>query len=176
MTAAEPLTDPTPIDRLSAALQEYQSALDMGVRTDRDELLKRYRDIPDLAGDLDALDALHGAGVELDPPATVEPRLDDFEIIREIGRGGMGIVYEAKNRSLGRRVAVKVLTNAAGLDEAARKRFLHEARVAALIDHPNVVPVFQVGEANGTPFYVMPFIEGQSLAERIRLFLLISGN
>lgn len=168
MTPNAPAPSSTHVGRLSAALQEYQAALDLGLPVDRAALLARHPDLPNLSSDLHALDDLHGAGAELAAGLpgrpSAEPTLADFEIVREAGRGGMGVVYEAIQRSLGRRVAVKVLTQAAALDDRTRRRFLHEARAAALVDHPNVVPVFHVGEEHGVPYYVMPFIDGSSLA------------
>jgi tetratricopeptide (TPR) repeat protein len=167
MTPTTPPPDTAPDERHAAALHEYQSALELGLPLDRAALLARYPDLPHLAADLDALDELHRAGAELNPLAAAGPppgtTLADFEMVREVGRGGMGVVYEATQRSLGRRVAVKVLTLAAALDDRARLRFLHEARSAALVEHPNVVPVYHVGEDNGVPFYVMPFVPGRPL-------------
>jgi tetratricopeptide (TPR) repeat protein len=161
-------TAPPPDERLAAALQQYQAALDLGRPVDRAAFAARYPDLPDLAADLRALDDLHRAGAELTPgppsDGAGEPTLADFDLVREAGRGGMGVVYEARQRSLGRRVAVKVLTRAAALDDRTRRRFLHEARAASLVEHPNVVPVFHVGEEHGVPFYVMPFVDGPSLA------------
>ncbi len=86
-------------------------------------------------------------------------RLGDFRIIREIGRGGMGVVFEAEQKSLGRRVAVKVLPRRVLLDEKHLKRFQHEARIAANLHHTNIVEVFGVGEQDGFHYYVMQFIE-----------------
>ncbi len=77
------------------------------------------------------------------------PQLGDFEIIREIGRGGMGVVYEANQKSLERRVAVKVLPRHALLTEKEVLRFRREARTAARLCHTNIVPVFGVGEHDG---------------------------
>jgi tetratricopeptide (TPR) repeat protein len=161
------LNPPDADARLAAALEEYQTALELGLPLDRLAFLARFAELPDLAADLDALDLLHRTGDEPDAPPA-EPTLADFEIIREAGRGGMGIVYEARQISLNRRVAVKVLTQAAALDDRTRKRFLHEARAAALVHHPNVVPVYHVGEEQGVPFYVMPFVPGVSLAVAIQ--------
>src|SRR5262249_41839549 len=89
-------------------------------------------------------------------------RLGDYQIIREIGRGGMGVVYEAEQVSLGRRVALKVLSQRS-LDTRARQRFEREARAAARLPHTNIVPVFGVGEQDGLPYYVMQFIHGRGL-------------
>ena len=86
-------------------------------------------------------------------------RLGDFRIIREIGRGGMGVVFEAEQESLKRRVAVKVLPRQALLDEKHLKRFQREARIAANLHHTNIVEVFGVGEQDGYHYYVMQFID-----------------
>jgi tetratricopeptide (TPR) repeat protein len=96
-------------------------------------------------------------------------QLGDFSIIREIGRGGMGIVYEAEQLSLGRRVALKVLPFAATMDSRQLQRFHNEARAAAGLHHPNIVPVFGVGQERGVHYYAMQFIDGQTLADIIGL-------
>ena len=90
-------------------------------------------------------------------------RLGEFQIIREIGRGGMGIVYEATQVPLGRRVALKVLPFAAVLDQRQTARFMLEAQAAAQLHHPHIVPVYSVGCEHGVHYYSMQYIEGQSL-------------
>jgi serine/threonine protein kinase/WD40 repeat protein len=90
-------------------------------------------------------------------------RLGEFRLLREVGRGGMGIVYEAEQESLGRRVALKVLPAGALIDTEQVRRFEREARAAARLHHTNIVPVFGVGEQEGTHYYVMQFIQGQGL-------------
>jgi serine/threonine protein kinase/WD40 repeat protein len=90
-------------------------------------------------------------------------RLGEYRLLREIGRGGMGIVYEAEQEALGRRVALKVLPYHAMLDEKAIERFRREAKAAAKLHHTNIVPVFGVGEEGGVCYYAMQFIEGRSL-------------
>jgi WD40 repeat protein/serine/threonine protein kinase/tetratricopeptide (TPR) repeat protein len=92
-------------------------------------------------------------------------RLGDFRILREVGRGGMGIVYEAEQESLGRRVALKVLPSQALLDPRQQQRFQREARAAARLHHTNIVPVFGVGDHDGLHYYVMQFIQGLALNE-----------
>ncbi len=99
-----------------------------------------------------------------DPPE----HIGDFNIIREIGRGGMGIVYEAEQRSLARRVAVKVLPKHALLLDKHLKRFRREAQTAAKLHHTNIVPVFGVGEQDGLHYYVMPLVRGVGLDEILR--------
>ncbi len=91
--------------------------------------------------------------------------LGDFRISREIGRGGMGVVYEAEQISLSRRVALKVLPFAAMLDKQQLARFKNEARAAATLDHPNIVAIYSVGNDRGVHYYAMQLIEGRSLAE-----------
>jgi serine/threonine protein kinase/tetratricopeptide (TPR) repeat protein len=91
--------------------------------------------------------------------------LGDYRILREVGRGGMGVVYEAEQRSLNRRVALKVLPMAAALDARQFQRFQLEAQAAACLHHNNIVPVFAVGAEGGVPFYAMQYIEGRSLAD-----------
>jgi serine/threonine protein kinase/Tfp pilus assembly protein PilF len=93
--------------------------------------------------------------------------LGDFRIVREVGRGGMGIVYQAEQISLGRRVALKVLPFAGALDPRHLQRFKNEAHAAAQLHHTNIVPVHFVGCERGVHFYAMQFIEGHSLADAI---------
>src|SRR5215831_15962648 len=95
-------------------------------------------------------------------------RLGDFEILREIGRGGMGVVYEARQVSLNRRVALKVLSGGLGLTPKAVQRFHREAEAAAKLHHTNIVPVYATGEQDGTHFYAMELIDGPSLDQVIR--------
>ena len=95
-------------------------------------------------------------------------RLGDFQLVCEIGRGGMGVVYEAEQISLGRRVALKVLPFAAALDARQLQRFKNEAQAAACLHHTNIVPVFGVGCERGVHYYAMQYIEGQTLAAIIK--------
>jgi eukaryotic-like serine/threonine-protein kinase len=167
--AAEVPDDP----RLLEAVQEYQRRLEAGERPARQDILRRYPDLAEpLAACLDGLDLVHRAA-----PASAAGRapsaardellgdpLGDFQIVREIGRGGMGIVYEAVQLSLGRRVALKVLPFAATLDDRHLRRFKNEASAAAQLHHTNIVPVYFVGSERGVNFYAMQLIEGHSLA------------
>jgi hypothetical protein len=90
-------------------------------------------------------------------------RLGDFKIVREIGRGGMGVVFEAVQESLGRKVALKVLPQSALLSGNQLERFVREAQIAAQLHHSNIVPVYGSGESDGYHWYAMQFIVGQSL-------------
>ncbi len=168
--------------RVVAALEEYLAALEErvpggGPKLNRQAFLARHADIAGpLAECLDGLEALHRAsssvaGDEAEVEAASLPEeglggapLGDFRLIREIGRGGMGIVYEAEQLSLGRRVALKVLSFAGALDGTRLQRFKNEAQAAAQLHHPHIVPVYYVGSERGVHFYAMQLIRGQNLA------------
>src|SRR5262249_23064849 len=117
------------------------------------------------------LGAMSGSGAPDQGPAAAAPpapevrTLGDFRILREVGRGGMGVVYEAEQLSLGRRVALKVLPSAGLLDPRQLQRFQNEARAAAGLHHTNIVPVHYVGCESGVHFYAMQFIDGRNLAD-----------
>ena len=116
-------------------------------------------------GDLtaDAADSQVDRGGEAGLGGTI----GEFRIVREIARGGMGIVYEARQVALNRRVALKVLPFAAALDPRSLARFRQESLAAAQLDHPHIVPVYGVGVDRGVHYYAMRYIEGQSLAQVI---------
>jgi serine/threonine protein kinase/WD40 repeat protein len=106
------------------------------------------------------VDALWSRAPGIGPPID---RLGDFRILRELGRGGMGVVYEAEQESLGRHVALKVLAPAVARSPHQTLRFVREARAAARLHHTNIVPVFGVGEHDGLHYYVMQYIRGMGL-------------
>jgi serine/threonine-protein kinase len=111
-------------------------------------------------------EGLQGGAVGPDPASGLGV-LGDFRLVRELGRGGMGIVYEAEQISLRRRVALKVLPFAAALDARQIQRFQVEAQAAACLHHPQIVPVHGVGCERGVHYYAMQLIDGQSLAAMI---------
>jgi serine/threonine protein kinase len=157
--------------RVLELAKEYQVEWETRGKPDRGRYLNRYPELaPILAAYLEGIDLLHrgaqalsGAGgprPKLETGLTGGDRLGEFELIREIGRGGMGIVYEAKQTTLNRRVAVKVLPNAFANDRTRLQRFIVEAQAAASVAHPNIVPIYAIGEENGIPYYAMRLVDG----------------
>jgi serine/threonine protein kinase len=169
-TAGTSLDDP----RIVEALERYLAALESGDKPDRQTFLAQHPDVAEgLAECLDGMEALHRSTPSSQPAADAAGAfapgtpLGDFRILREIGRGGMGVVYEAEQLSLGRRIALKVLPFALTLDARQLQRFKNEARAAAQLHHTNIVPIYSVGCERSVHFYAMQFIEGKTLAEVI---------
>src|SRR5438094_10667093 len=98
----------------------------------------------------------------------ISETISHYRILQKLGAGGMGEVYLAEDTRLGRKVALKLLPASTVADERAKKRLLREARAAATLDHPNICAVYEVGEANGQSFIVMQYVEGETLAARIK--------
>jgi eukaryotic-like serine/threonine-protein kinase len=159
---------------LEAALADYFSRLDRGESVELSELIA---DNPGceaglrqfLGQEQNLHKALATASVAVAPHEKLAGRtVGDFRLVRELGRGGMGVVYEAAQLSLGRRIALKVLPLAAMLDKQHLTRFKNEARAAATLNHPNIVPIYSVGSEGDFHYYAMQLIEGQSLAQVIK--------
>ncbi len=162
--------DPDPIDRdeqLGEAIEAYLAEAEEGAAPDPEVFAARY---PDLSGDL--LEALEGlalvrglVGDASGPGRALEAgrRVAGYRIVRELGRGGMGVVYEAVHVDLDRPVALKVLGSHAAPDSTGRRRFLNEAKTAAGLHHTHIVPVFDVGQVGGLCYYAMQRIEGCGL-------------
>ena len=158
---------------------EFTQRLNRGERPSVEEYAEQHPEIADLLREvLPALVLLRRPDVEdalaEDDPSLAEP-LGDFRLVREIGRGGMGIVYEAKQLSLNRRVAVKILPFAAALDLRQLQRFKNEALAAASLHHEHIVPVYFVGCERGVHFYAMQYIEGLSLSALIAEMRRLAG-
>jgi WD40 repeat protein/serine/threonine protein kinase len=162
--------------RLSEVLADWLEAAERGAPPDEGEYLRRY---PEFAEELAECFAdwkrfPRPGGRVMRPLAAVEPPLHergllgDFRILREVGRGGMGVVYEAEHESLGRRVALKILHLHAGQDPRLVARFRRESRAAAQLHHTNIVPVFEVGQQGELCYYAMQFIRGQALDQVFR--------
>ena len=159
--------------RLCHILDDYLVTIEEGLPPSPSQLLQAN---PDLAAPLEAylyhLQMLHRVAVdnastesasEDGHQVAAQRRLGDYVIEHEIGRGGMGIVYEARQISLDRRVAVKILPYAAVIDKHKITRFNNEAQAAAQLQHPNIVPVYGIGVERGVHFYAMQLVDGQSL-------------
>ncbi|HEY7312916.1 MAG TPA: serine/threonine-protein kinase, partial [Gemmataceae bacterium] len=155
---------------LSQITDEFLERLDAGEQPDIEDYVQRYPALADfLRQVLPALTVLRQPPSGEEPPADgpISGVLGDFRIVREVGRGGMGVVYEAEQISLGRRVALKVLPFAATMDARQLQRFHNEARAAAGLHQEHIVPVHAVGCERGIHFYAMQFIDGRTLAELI---------
>jgi serine/threonine protein kinase len=105
------------------------------------------------------------AGFELDPTTGRPSQIAGYRVEAVAGRGGMGVVYRAQHLHLGRTVALKLLNPELAASEEFRERFIREARAAAELDHPNIVPVYDAGEVEGRLYLAMKFVEGTDLAE-----------
>ncbi len=163
---------------LNRLIEELTVKLQAGDPVVLSDYAARYPEQADRLGQLwPALQMManlsHSAVVELrrgDSASAIDlalAELGDYRLVRELGRGGMGIVYEAEQVSLGRRVALKVLPFTAALDPAQLRRFQTEAHAAAQLHHTNIVPVFSVGCERGVYYYAMQFISGRTLAQII---------
>jgi serine/threonine protein kinase len=161
---------------LDQIAEEFAERFRRGERPALDEYTQRY---PELAAEIRELFPAM-VQVECVEPAVADAddagrkadgvslrQIGDYRILREIGRGGMGVVYEAEQSSLGRRVALKVLPLRTGADTRSLERFKREARAAAKLHHTNIVPVFDVGEDGQVCFYAMQYIQGQGLDQVI---------
>ena len=161
-----------------AAVKRYMAMIEGGNAPQPEQFCLDYPNfahelLPCLAG-LVLIEQGFGKGRPSDPvsipsgsvfDSEMPTALGDFRIVREIGRGGMGIVYEAQQLSLGRRVALKVLSFASGLDPVRLQRFRNEAQSAAQLHHSHIVPVYAVGADRGVHYFAMQFIDGRSLAQ-----------
>ncbi|MBI5396696.1 MAG: serine/threonine protein kinase [Verrucomicrobia bacterium] len=151
---------------LAAALDSYLAELQAGLAPDRAALLARH---PELAKELECLDALDRLAPAAAPPPTPEHITDfgRYELLEEIGRGGMGVVYKARQKDLDRVVALKVILAGRLASPDVVRRFDAEARVAARIQHPNIVRVLEAGEIHGQHYFAMEFVAGSSLDARL---------
>jgi hypothetical protein len=168
------MVDPASSDSIDAVTEEFLARYRRGERPAINEYAQRH---PALADEIQALFPTLIILEQAGAPATSETgtrnvalsrfqcpeRLGEYRIHREIGRGGMGVVYEAEQESLARRVALKVFPFHALMDARHLSRFQREARAAAQLHHSHIVPVFGVGQAEGVYFYAMQYIDGKGL-------------
>ncbi len=170
-TESDPMTE-TPLhdrdERLGEAIEAYLALVESGTATDADEFASLYPDLKDdLRAALDGLAMVQGlvgeSGGRAGGRLEAGRRVAGYRIVRELGRGGMGIVYEAVHVDLDRPVALKVLGMHSAPDSTGRRRFLNEAKTAAGLHHTHIVPVFDVGQVGGLCYYAMQRIEGCGL-------------
>jgi len=167
--------------RLTDILDDYLRGLEEGEPVDVHQVLRQNADIADALGDyLTTLNRLRGIAPGFQSHGDLEPlvtgdfgnsvqslQLGEYTIIGEVGRGGMGIVYEAQHDALSRRVALKILSIASMLDSRQIARFKNESNAAAQLQHPHIVPIYSVGMERGIHYYAMQFIEGQNIESSI---------
>ena len=160
--------------RFNEVVAAYLEAVDAGATPDQQEWLARF---PEFAAQLRDFFAAReridrfGMALPAPPPPDIPPgsvrQFGDYELLAKLGHGGMGVIYKARHKTLNRVVALKMLRAnqlALGLD---LPRFRKEAEAAALLDHPHIVPIYDVGEHDGQPYFSMKLIEGGSLAEAV---------
>jgi eukaryotic-like serine/threonine-protein kinase len=161
-------------NELTRVLADYLAEIEAGNAVDPDEWAQKHPAIADRFRT--CLKGLHlveefagsiGAGAIKRSPDAGGARLGDFRIVRTLGRGGMGVVYEAVQVSLDRRVALKVLPLGAAIDPRRLARFRVESQAAAGLHHPHIIPVYSVGSEGGVHYYAMQMIDGVTIAELI---------
>jgi len=168
--------------RLAALVQSLLDGLRAGVEPEVERIAAEH---PDLAAELRELwavasmaetfgSASRDEGAEslvgataADPGARAGDGFGDFELLEELGRGGMGVVYRARQRSLDRVVALKIVLRGSTATHIDLARFRSEAEMAARLSHPHIVPVFEVGQREELPYFTMKYVEGTTLAERL---------
>jgi len=168
-------------DRVGEAIELYLELAEQGEAPDADAFVARFPGIEDdVRSALEGLEMINGLvgvgtgsgsiGRGSGPGRNIESgrRIAGYRVVRELGRGGMGTVYEAVHVGLDRPVALKVLGTHAAPDSSARRRFLNEARTAAGLHHTHIVPVFDVGQVGGLCYYAMQRIEGSGLDRVVR--------
>ena len=189
-----PSPDSASDDRLEEILHEYLQAVDAGRPPDREEWLRRHPDcaaeLADFFANEDQMARLaHGMGEEDGAPSTDfnaqtvgygDPRepapgtriryFGDYELMEEIARGGMGVVYRARQVSLNRVVALKMILSGHLASPREVRRFQAEAEAAANLDHPHIVPIHEVGQHEGQQYFSMKFVEGGSLLGSLERF------
>jgi WD40 repeat protein/tRNA A-37 threonylcarbamoyl transferase component Bud32 len=169
--------------RLEEVLHAYLQAVDAGEKPDREELLRRHPDLADeLRAYLDDQDRMlelarsfrerptllpDTAEKPATPVAAELGSFGDYELLEKIAEGGMGVVYKARHLKLNRTVALKMIRADQLGSPAVLQRFRNEAEAAAQLDHPNIVPIYEVGEHDAQHYFSMAFVEGGSLADRL---------
>jgi serine/threonine-protein kinase len=181
MTDADPQSADDRDERLLELLEALLAQQRQGQAPDVESLARENPDVAEelrqlwatmyvaeLAGDSQSDVTVDSGPMQKVAAMTLPRTVGDYELLEEIGRGGMGVVYKARQKSLGRVVALKMLLSGEMASPDDQARFQAEAEAAAGLDHPGIVPVFEVGEGEGWAFFSMKLIEGHTLAERLR--------
>jgi len=148
-------------DALEEILSGYIDRLNAGEMLDREVIGREHPlDAEEIWERLEVFREIGGEGAAAPPLGT----LGDYTLVRPIGRGGMGVVYEARQNSLDRRVALKVLPAGVAADDKAFHRFMREAKTAGKLNHPSIVSVYGMGVEAHTPYYAMEYVDGETLA------------
>lgn len=182
------MSQPTPIEPIDHLVAEWLSAHRAGNRADCDALIAVHPELSEFLDDYMQLDrrfvllrqltgetpvnvaeiaTLGAHDTAVTQPPKVGGSFGDYDLLAEVARGGMGLVYKARQRSLNRVVALKMVLGTGCSAQTDRDRFLVEARAVARLNHPHVVPIYEVGEHEGHPYFTMEFFAGGSLRERI---------
>ncbi|NUP96284.1 MAG: protein kinase, partial [Planctomycetaceae bacterium] len=163
----QPGSDSGAVDQVEALVAELLERLANGERDALEALCTAH---PEFAGELRVrMSALREMNlVPADAAAMAFPeRLGEFRLVRRLGSGGMGVVYEAVQESLGRTVALKLIRPEHLYFERSRERFRRETEAVARLSHPGVVSIYTVGEAQGTPYFAMELIHGATVAQAL---------
>jgi tRNA A-37 threonylcarbamoyl transferase component Bud32 len=157
-----------PADAADLIYHEYLLCAELNESPDWEEYLRDYPDYADRLRFLRRADQLVAQALGAGEPAQADTaQLDDYELLEELGRGGMGVVFKALQKSLNRLVAVKMIRAGEASNEEEQKRFENEAQAVARLQHPNIVQIYEVGETNGRQFLSLELVEGQSLARHL---------
>ncbi len=154
-----------PVQAAELIYHEFILRRNAGESPDWDSLLRQFPEYADPLGLFREADQIVEDGIA--PSGRSTKRLDGYDLLQEIGRGGMGIVYRARERNLDRVVAIKRIRKGALADDEAVRRFLKEARAVSRLNHPNIVHIYSVGDCDGEPFIALELVEGPTLAERV---------
>ncbi|MEC9096695.1 MAG: serine/threonine-protein kinase, partial [Planctomycetota bacterium] len=168
-------------EQIVHVLEELQHQISAGQSLEPELIYRRYPEyeqelrellpvmlVADVAGSYFRLEEFEDENLEISPSVTLPCTFGDFELLEELGRGGMGIVYRANQKSLTREVALKMILPGRLASQEQRERFQHEARAAARLDHTGIVPVFEVGELENCPYFSMKLIHGQTMRTHVQ--------
>jgi serine/threonine-protein kinase len=168
-------------EKLALLLTELADRVQRGEQVDITKVCEQYPEhaselrylwgtvlVTDAVGAQQALASAVGEGEAMVWPPQLPFSIGDYELIEQVGQGGMGIVFRARQMSLGREVAIKMIQQDRLNSPEDHQRFLAEAEATARLQHPGIVQVYEVGQFDGTPFFSMQFIRGETLAQRLR--------